>query len=211
MEAFVYCWTDHKTNMLYIGSHKGTIDDGYICSSKYMLKEFKNRPQDFTREIIAMGTEIDIRNFESRILQKSSVKTDELFYNKHQNDGLYFDGWKKGQFTEQHRKNMSVAASKRKRTQEHIKKLHEGRKGKKNSLEHTEAIKRARKGVPMSKEAIEKGKISRSKNNDTKLLASHAGKISAEKYKNDIQRQINHSNRMKLWWEERKLKQMEVK
>lgn len=21
-EAFVYCWTDHKTNMLYVGYHK---------------------------------------------------------------------------------------------------------------------------------------------------------------------------------------------
>ncbi len=26
-EAFVYCWTDHKNKMLYVGSHKGSIDD----------------------------------------------------------------------------------------------------------------------------------------------------------------------------------------
>jgi hypothetical protein len=32
-DSFVYCWTDHKTGMLYVGSHKGTIDDGYVCSS----------------------------------------------------------------------------------------------------------------------------------------------------------------------------------
>ena len=36
-EAFVYCWTDHKTNKLYVGVHKGSINDGYICSSKYTI------------------------------------------------------------------------------------------------------------------------------------------------------------------------------
>ena len=29
-QGFVYQWTDHKTNKLYIGSHKGDPDDGYI-------------------------------------------------------------------------------------------------------------------------------------------------------------------------------------
>lgn len=31
MEAFVYVWTDKITNKLYVGVHKGTLDDGYIC------------------------------------------------------------------------------------------------------------------------------------------------------------------------------------
>lgn len=53
IEAFVYCWTDKATNKLYIGSQKGSTDDGYICSSKYMLKEFYERPDDFSRQIIA--------------------------------------------------------------------------------------------------------------------------------------------------------------
>ena len=41
-EAFVYCWTDHKTNKIYIGSHKGDVNDGYVCSSKYMMEEYDN-------------------------------------------------------------------------------------------------------------------------------------------------------------------------
>ena len=41
-ESFVYCWTDTKRNMLYVGKHKGDINDGYICSSKYFLSEYKN-------------------------------------------------------------------------------------------------------------------------------------------------------------------------
>jgi hypothetical protein len=40
-EAFVYCWTDKLHNKLYVGVHKGNVDDGYICSSKIMLKEYK--------------------------------------------------------------------------------------------------------------------------------------------------------------------------
>jgi hypothetical protein len=43
MEAFVYCWTDKITNKLYVGSHKGSPDDGYVCSGKYMLEESKKK------------------------------------------------------------------------------------------------------------------------------------------------------------------------
>jgi len=204
MEAFVYCWTDYKTKKLYVGSHKGSLDDGYVCSSKYMLQEYKSRPQDFTRQIIAKGKIEDIRKFETIILKKVNARTNDIFYNKHENDGLYFDGWKKGEFTEQHRLNMSISASKRKRSSEHIKKLHNGRRGKKNSLEHNQALSRSRKGVPMDPKAIEKAKLTRMQNNDTKALASHAGKISAQKYKSDLMRQQKHSERMKLWWKERK-------
>jgi hypothetical protein len=47
MIAFVYKWTDFKRKMYYIGSHKGTFKDGYICSSKDMMKEYKERPNGF--------------------------------------------------------------------------------------------------------------------------------------------------------------------
>lgn len=161
MEAFVYCWTDHKTNMLYIGSHKGSIDDGYICSSKYMMEEYVKRPSDFTRQIIAEGTVSDIRRLETKILQTVNAKLDEKYYNKHQNDGLFFDGWKKGTMSEEHRKNMSEAAKKRKRTPEHIKKLHEGRRNSKNSSEHNAKISKANSGInnPMYGKSIHKGKM----------------------------------------------------
>jgi len=141
MKAFVYCWTDHKTNKLYIGSHKGTTDDGYVCSSKHMMKEYKKRPADFTRQIIAEGKLEDIRILEGKILKASNARLDEQFYNKHDNDGLFFEGWKKGQFSEEHRRNMSIAASKRKRSPEHIAALHEGRRRSKNTEEHNAIIR----------------------------------------------------------------------
>ena len=31
MNSFVYEWTNKNTDMKYIGVHKGTPDDGYVC------------------------------------------------------------------------------------------------------------------------------------------------------------------------------------
>ena len=38
--------------MYYIGSHYGSVDDSYICSSKWMLDAYKKRPQDFKMRIM---------------------------------------------------------------------------------------------------------------------------------------------------------------
>lgn len=50
--GFIYVWYDKKRKMFYIGSHWGTEDDGYICSSNRMRNVYKRRPQDFKRRII---------------------------------------------------------------------------------------------------------------------------------------------------------------
>ena len=89
MEAFVYTWTDWKTNQLYIGWHKGSVDDGYICSSKVMLEEYKKRPQDFTRQIVASGSSADMVNFEAVLLKGFDAKHNENFYNMHNGDGKF--------------------------------------------------------------------------------------------------------------------------
>ncbi len=90
MKAFVYCWTDKKTNMLYVGSHKGSIDDGYICSSKYMIEEYNKRPEDFSRQIVAEGSFDDVRNLEAKILQSVNAALDEQFYNRHNCDNKFY-------------------------------------------------------------------------------------------------------------------------
>lgn len=81
MEAFVYVWTDHRDNKLYVGSHKGTEDDGYVCTSKLMLEEYKERPGDFTRQVIAHGKTEDIRGLEYTILRSANASRDKSFYN----------------------------------------------------------------------------------------------------------------------------------
>lgn len=50
--GFIYIWYDRKRKMFYIGSHLGTEDDGYVCSSKRMRDNYKNRPEDFKRKIL---------------------------------------------------------------------------------------------------------------------------------------------------------------
>lgn len=51
--GFVYLWFDKKNKMYYVGSHWGFEDDTYVCSSKWMKKSYKNRPNDFKRRIIS--------------------------------------------------------------------------------------------------------------------------------------------------------------
>jgi hypothetical protein len=86
-ESFVYCWTDHKTNKLYVGVHKGTQTDGYVCSSKKMLEEYNTRPHDFSRQIIANGPYQEMISLETAILRAANASKNPDFYNKHNNNG----------------------------------------------------------------------------------------------------------------------------
>lgn len=181
MEAFVYCWTDKKTNKLYVGSHKGSTEDGYICSSKIMLEEYKKRPEDFSRQIVAEGTLADIRKLEAKILQSVNASVNENFYNKHENDGFFFDGWKKGEMTEEHRAKLSAAKKGRKLSESHRQNILNNRTGKKNSPEHKKALIESRIGSKHTEESKKKMSESRKNNPMLKELASRAGKISAEK------------------------------
>jgi len=99
-----------------------------------------------------------------------------------------------------------MAAAKRGRTisEEHKKALNDGRKNSKNSAEHNARLSAVNKGKKHSVEHIKKSVETRKQNNDTSLLASLAGKISVQKYKNSPERQKAHSERMKLWWDERR-------
>lgn len=89
MEAFVYCWTDYGTNRLYVGVHKGTPDDGYVCSSKPMVEEYTKRPNDFSRQIIAQGTFADCYALETAVLKSARVDKDPAFYNRSLNHGPF--------------------------------------------------------------------------------------------------------------------------
>jgi hypothetical protein len=87
-EAFVYCWTDNITNMLYVGYHKGAVDDGYVSSSKYFNLAYNKNPASFTRSIIASGNYSDIRVLETKILKSLNAARDKQFYNRRNgNDG----------------------------------------------------------------------------------------------------------------------------
>lgn len=50
--GFVYIWYDRKRKWYYIGSHMGTINDGYIGSNIRLQRAYNKRPEDFKRKIL---------------------------------------------------------------------------------------------------------------------------------------------------------------
>jgi len=84
MTGFIYIWYDKKLKRYYIGSHFGTIDDGYICSSTWMKRAYKRRPQDFKRRIIFQSNISRKELFEEEQKWLNLIKLEELskrYYN----------------------------------------------------------------------------------------------------------------------------------
>ena len=83
-EAFVYLWRNAKTNKYYIGSHKGTIDDGYTHSSDE-LPDFPKRsryiPDHYSRRILAHGTELEMQRLERKLQLNRKAKCWNRYYN----------------------------------------------------------------------------------------------------------------------------------
>ena len=81
--GFVYLWRDSKHNRYYVGCHWGREDDNYICSSSWMKKAHKNRPQDFRRRILKTNlSKIEMFDEELRIF--GMIKPEEIkvrYYN----------------------------------------------------------------------------------------------------------------------------------
>lgn len=84
--GFVYIWRDRKHKRYYIGCHWGTEDDGYVCSSSWMTKAYKRRPNDFKRRILTtmVKSKKDLLQEEYNWLKQ--IKKHELktrYYNVH--------------------------------------------------------------------------------------------------------------------------------
>lgn len=81
--GFVYIWFDRKHKKYYVGCHWGTVDDGYICSSRWMKKAYKRRTNDFKRRILKNNlSRIQMYEEEQRCF--NMIKQEELgikYYN----------------------------------------------------------------------------------------------------------------------------------
>jgi len=94
--GFIYIWFDRKHKKFYVGSHWGTIDDGYVCSSRWMKQSYKRRPKDFKRRILKNHIYKESLKQEEYMWLKL-IKKDELgkkYYNL--TNILNGDGWVKG-------------------------------------------------------------------------------------------------------------------
>jgi hypothetical protein len=82
--GFIYLWRDKKHNRYYVGCHWGTEDDGYICSSSWMKKAYKNRSSDFRRRILKSNIEKRPDMFIEEMKYLNMIKPEEIkvrYYN----------------------------------------------------------------------------------------------------------------------------------
>jgi hypothetical protein len=185
--GFVYIWYDKKHKRFYIGSHWGTETDGYICSSRWMRKAYKRRPQDFKRRIVCLcSTKQLLLKKEQRWLNmieieqygKKYYNIDKIVKNPwwQHNDKVKTIGQK---ISESHKKNPNWGQwSKGKSVSEQTKeKLRQANLGKKHSEETKEKCKSLRHSEETKKKISEAGK-GRTHTEETKKALSdfHKGK-----------------------------------
>jgi hypothetical protein len=141
--AFVYKWTHLPTMKWYIGSRtakKSHLDDGYICSSRYVKPLIESTNNEWKRDIIATGTAEEMIKLESEILEIVDAKNDPQSFNKHNGDGKFsVTGKKFGPQSDSHKSKLS--ASKKGRVA-----WNKGVIGFKHSEESKKAIGLSRKG-----------------------------------------------------------------
>lgn len=84
MNSFVYRWTNITLNKIYLGWHKGTEDDGYVCSSSSVQfwNDYNNPDYQWQREIIFKGTMPECQLLESQILDSLDIKSDNIYNNR---------------------------------------------------------------------------------------------------------------------------------
>lgn len=148
MEAFVYIWTDRSNQKKYIGVHKGSPDDGYICSSKTVMAEYRSRPDDFFRIIVESGEWKEMAELEIKMLKEVDAAKNEDYYNLHNGNGAFI----LINHTPETIKKMSLLRTGKKRPESFRKKMSAIHKGKTVSKETRMKLSLANKGCVRSDE-----------------------------------------------------------
>ena len=182
-QAFVYRWTHLSTGKWYIGSRtsKGCHpNDGYICSSKIVKPLIQANPEEWRRDILAMGSAIDMRKLETELLINANAAQNPQSYNQ-SNGSIKFSRSRKSHTAEAKRK-IGLASKNRppnrkgqKQPKEAIEKMIATRKalgipggmlGKTHSEETKQKISQSTKGKPKSeiiKQRMRDSRLNRSK------------------------------------------------
>ena len=82
-EAYLYQYTNLSDGKVYVGIHKGSVDDPYNHSStnEEFQKVFANSKSQLKFEVLAYGDYMQMQNAEHRILKKANARTNPMFYN----------------------------------------------------------------------------------------------------------------------------------
>lgn len=161
MSGFVYIWYDRKKKRFYIGSHWGDEKDGYVCSSQWMCRSYKNRKDDFRREILARVTtnRSDLLEEEQRWLDM--IKPEECgkrYYNLCLSAGRRWHTDPNSPNGLTIREKISIAKSKPRKplSEETKRKISERTKGRKFSDEARRKMSESKKHQVQSEETREK-------------------------------------------------------
>ena len=147
MSGFVYRWTDFSNGMRYVGSHKGSPNDGYIGSGKWFLFAYNKRPEVFSREVLYEGNHY--RELEEFILEEVDAKNSKEYYNL-KNTAVGGDTRSGKKNTKEHNKKVSLANKGRKISKEQRRKISESLTGKEVSSETKKKMSESRKGCKNS-------------------------------------------------------------
>jgi hypothetical protein len=83
-EGYLYRFTNIDDGKMYVGIHKGAVDDPYNHSSTNVEfhKVFADSKSKLKYEVLAYGDYMQMQNEEHRILKKSNARTNPDYYNK---------------------------------------------------------------------------------------------------------------------------------
>lgn len=143
--GFIYLWFDRKYKRFYLGRHWGSIDDGYVCSSKWMRQSYKRRPHHFKRRIVKIITtnKNDLSLEEHRYL--SMIKKDEF-------GTKYYNFVNNASVTPGHTGRKHSEESRRKMSESHKKNPTNYWKGKKRSEETKSKVSKSKMGTIQTEE-----------------------------------------------------------
>ena len=184
-QAYVYKWTHIPTLKWYVGSRtkkRCHPDDGYICSSKIVKPLIKANPEEWSREIIAVGDILEMRDLEFEILNLFDAALDTRSFNK-SNGRRQFVNLKDG----------PGPMTGKKHSLETKKRIGQSSKGRIQSEEKRTKVSQALKGKPKSSEHIQK------------MREANLGKKHSDEYKARLSI-IRKEAAKKLTPEERKLR-----
>lgn len=183
VHGFVYLWFDRRRKMFYVGSHKGFEDDGYICSSSWMKRAYKKRPEDFKRRIIKKicGTENEIYIQEQKWLDLIPQHLlGKKYYNRTKMVCTLQIQGRKNVMSDESRRKLSETKKGKKFSEAHKKALSEARRknktsamaGRKHSEEAKAKMSLAKKGKVSNRKGVKLSEETR-----RKLSESHKGQV----------------------------------
>lgn len=184
--GFVYLWYDTQNQMYYVGCHWGTEDDGYICSSAWMKRAYKKRPQDFKRRILTSNIMSRKETYEKEKDWLNLIKESEISPNSSK-PRYYNLNIKNNEMWHKYEENIKIVG----------KKISAANKGKVFGPRHPEVGKKISKikKEKFAKKAAELG---------YKFDPEHIAKISESKknanYKHTDEWKQENSKRMKNQW-----------